>query len=80
MNWYSARLPCLQTIHNQNNDELKIRTVLTMNWYSAWLPYSEAANRKPVLSTHMLLQGGMVSKYLILSSATRSPSYDSVTL
>jgi hypothetical protein len=35
-----------------------------MNWYRAWLPYSDAANRKPVFSTAMDAQGGTVSKYL----------------
>jgi hypothetical protein len=50
------------------------------NWYSAWLPNSEAPNRKPVLSTQTETQGGMVSKYLTLTSLTVSPSYASVTL
>jgi hypothetical protein len=42
------------------------------NWYSAWLPNSEAAKRKPVLSTQTEAHTGMVSKYLILSSVTIS--------
>lgn len=53
---------------------------LTMNWYRPWLPNSEAANRKPVLSTHRLMQGGRVSKYLTFSSLTVSPSVTRVTL
>lgn len=52
---------------------------LTMNWYSAWLPISDAANRNPVLSTAIEAQGGMVSKYLTLTSVTRSPWASSVT-
>ena len=55
----------------------------TWNWYKAWLPNSEAANRKPVLSTQTEVQGGRVSKYLIFNSVTlplSAPSADTVTL
>mmetsp|Transcript_11543 Transcript_11543/g.24166 ORF Transcript_11543/g.24166 Transcript_11543/m.24166 type:complete len:427 (-) Transcript_11543:1073-2353(-) len=54
------------------------------NWYMAWLPNSDPAKRKPVLSTQMAAQVGMVSKYFIFSSVTTSASpcvlYSNVTL
>jgi hypothetical protein len=54
--------------------------VRTANWYSEWLPNSEAAKRKPVLSTQMEMAGGMVSKYFTRTSLTVFSEYSSDTL